>query len=269
MLTFEAAKGGFGFLGVESSALDSPAYFLLAPDSPEAKPLLARFSELRKRRRVSRQIKEIRAFLLDWLSASVRATLFEANGAAKTGSVLTTSSRADAMTLRILDKAPGDFRLTARWEDLRALELPWLSQLSVEDVLRVREQARAALPRFRARMAQELDGLDPKAKDGDEQARQIVGRLKAEVEDLAAELREVKASGPGRLVEWALAAGGLGCIVYGIGAHDSTALQIGGSLVAGLAAVHPAQREREAKHEELSSRPPYLLLKAKELIPKH
>jgi hypothetical protein len=43
VLTFEAAKGGFGFLGVESSALDSPAYFLLAPDSPRSQAVARAF----------------------------------------------------------------------------------------------------------------------------------------------------------------------------------------------------------------------------------
>jgi hypothetical protein len=189
----------------------------------------------------------------------------EANSAADKAAVIVTNSRRDATILRKLDDGSLS-KSFVDWENLRTVQLPWVSNLSVEEIIQLRENASKALPKFRDRMNQELFSISAKTKDPDKLSLQVVKSLREDVHELEAELSSaaIKTGHTGHL---AIGTTGISCVVYGIGAKDPTAIQVGATtLITALAAMYHPSKNAHADHVQLKTKPAYILLSAREII---
>jgi hypothetical protein len=149
-----------------------------------------------------------------------------------------------------------------RWEKLRTIRLPWVSNATPEQVVHIRDAAADALPAFRARLQRDLASQDADVKT-------LVADLKVEATELDAKLRALNVKKTRRASSLMT---GLACSVglYGF------ASGMPGVAMAGLgiasAILKDAEKRRsdaEACHAELTSKPAYVLLAAQRLHPPH
>jgi hypothetical protein len=189
----------------------------------------------------------------------------EAKSTADKAAVLVTNSRKDSVILRKIDS--GSFSKSFDdWESLRSVQLPWVSNLSVEEIIQLRERASKALPKFRDRMNKELFSISATTNEPDKLSLQVVKNLREDANELEAELSSavIKTGHTGHL---AIGTTGISCIVYGIGAKDPTAIQVGATaLTTALAAMYHPSKNAHADHAQLKTKPAYVLLSAREII---
>ncbi len=141
-----------------------------------------------------------------------------------------------------------------------------MSNLSVEEIIQLRERASKALPKFRDRMNKELFSISAKTNEPDKLSLQVVKNLREDANELEAELSSaaIKTGHTGHL---AIGTTGISCIVYGIGAKDPTAIQVGATaLTTALAAMYHPSKNAHADHAQLKTKPAYVLLSAREII---
>jgi hypothetical protein len=187
-------------------------------------------------------------------------TFLDLRNSSRFGAVTFSNSRAALLTAKHVEKsAPAPEEIEV-WEAARSVDLPWIKSLSVEEIVRLREQAKDALPRFRAAMAAIMIG-----SSADERGtKESLGRLKQEAEELSAELRALNF--PRRRHDRAgLGLLGLTISVYGMLGDVPLQAMAVTSLVALLSLLHSTRRSDEQEHSKLIARPAYVLLKAREL----
>ena len=148
------------------------------------------------------------------------------------------------------------------WEASRSAQLPWVRDLTTNQIVQLRDEASKALPRFRQRMAKAMVATDEaKATNVIEAMRE----LQSEAAEVDAELQALHLAREGRLRN--LASGlGIAISVYGF----ATEIIAAGAALTGLASmlglVHAANRKDEQDHDRAVSRPAYVLVKAREIL---
>ena len=187
----------------------------------------------------------------------------EAKSAADKSVVLVTNSREDATILKSVNNG-APLRSFDDWEKLRSVRLPWVSNLSVQEIIRLREKAGSALPKFRDRMNRELFATSPEI-DQEKQSLEVAKRLREEANELDAELI-VAARKTGHTGHILLGAAGLSCVIYGLHSGNPTAINVGGPLLAALATMYHPSKNARSEHEFLKTKPAYVLLTAREII---
>lgn len=150
---------------------------------------------------------------------------------------------------------------TLAWERARCVELPWVSDLNVEELMILRDHAKTALPRFRARVFEQISDA---ATDGDDDVVRAAVTLRAEVAELEAELAAVRPRG--RVLPVAGGAVGLGLIIGGLVAQAAPVVGAGAGLLAALNLFFHKHAESEAREDILKTKPAYVLVAAKDLI---
>jgi hypothetical protein len=199
------------------------------------------------------------------LRESVRDAFLYLKTASKLKSVLFSSSRLDLLAVRELERTRPDFSDIEAWEAARATELPWIKDLSVPQVLQLREEASIALPRFRQAMSASLSG--PHEKIG-ERSDAVIHELREQAAEVAAELKALSLPSERRFRNVAGVLG-LTISVYGFGAAIIPAPVALGTLVSLLGLLHGSARKDEQEANKVMSRPGYVLVKAKELLSHH
>lgn len=153
-----------------------------------------------------------------------------------------------------------------QWESVRSATLPWIENLSVEQVLHLRTEADKALPRLRERLAQALRPLstDDAAKASD-RLEDCVAELRSEAAEVSAELETIKRTGGRSFSEMV---GSLGLTISGYGYFSDAvgAAPTLTGLITLLGLVHQTGRHRREAIEELRSRPGYVLLQAQQIL---
>lgn len=264
---FTASDGGKLSLHVSSTLFDADGksfdteYEL---NTEEAKSVSILFRKVKIKNLPKKAFNLVKERTTNDLLMGIRLVSEEAKSAADKAAVLVTNSRQDATILRKIDG--GSFSKSFDdWENLRSVQLPWVSNLSVEEIIQLRERASKALPKFRDRMNKELFSISAKTKDPDKLSLQVARSLREEANELDAELSSaaIKTGHTGHL---AIGTTGISCIVYGIGAKDPTAILAGATLTAALAAMYHPSKNAHADHAQLKTKPAYVLLSAREII---
>jgi hypothetical protein len=179
--------------------------------------------------------------------------------AGRVRAVYASSSKLSAIGIEALEgKRRADWR---EWETARRVELPWVSDLEVEELMELRESARDALPRFRERIFRELSG--PSVSEEAGTIRAAIS-LRAEVAELEAELKAAKPRG--RSITVMGGAVGLGMIIGGLVLEEGYVVTAGSGLLAALNLFFHKHSESEAREELIKAKPAYVLLVAKDLI---
>ncbi len=157
-------------------------------------------------------------------------------------------------------------RVTTRSElqlldDHRSINLPWVSDLSVSQIVDLRKEASKALPMFRETLAKRLTVSS--FKDGDLSARDIINELRQQVVDVRNELSNTRRHSA-RFWKTSYMTLGLGLSMYGI-ATDQVVPALGGLLpLFQLIMNHKTGTEREI--DRLERRPGFVLVKAQDIL---
>lgn len=206
-------------------------------------------------------IPTARAFADDAISDALRSTFWVAREAALTRGTLLTNSRVGIAGLlsqegRLLDK-----RSLMLLEREREFSIPWVSDLTPEQVLQLREEASLALPAFRERFARAL------SQHANNESSQSPTALIDELRDQANEVRaELISKKKNSARFWRATYGllGLGVSAYGVAMDQAAA------SVAGLLPLIQLLIEHETGHESevarLSTKPGFVLVKAQDIL---
>jgi hypothetical protein len=245
-LTFEYEKG---ILKVRTGRLDDP-------------PILTNIyvSRVMQRRLESGRSVTVdrlgREYFADELQSILRGVLVEMYSAARTKSSLFSGSRLDLLALHALEHTFTDLKNIDVWEKERSVELPWVKELSAQQIVTLREEAADALPRLREKMVRLMTpGLQTNLAE-------TIAELRDEALEVEAEIKAVK---PRRGANFRNVAGVLGVsmAIYGFAA-DSVPLALG-SLMSLLGLLHTSARKDEQDLARQKARPGYVLLKAREM----
>jgi hypothetical protein len=172
------------------------------------------------------------------------------------------STRREALrALNAFDTEAPALNTVGAWESPRSIELPWVHDLSVEQVLQLRNEAGLALPAFR-------DSFVRRITTGNSSPLEIASTI-AELQSEAAQMRaELDAARPRleRVFRGTYGLLGMGLAVYAAATGNpaveaSTAI----GLMSALGYLHGRGRDEHKAREKLVSSPAYVLVKAKEL----
>jgi len=196
------------------------------------------------------------------IAKEVRHILWAAREATFTrGSVFSNSRVALAGMLQCDGRLPNGQREFRAFEDSRAFDLPWVSELNPSQILQLREEASKAIPSLRELLARATtsDGSEPTDSSG----ASIISELRAQAEEVRAEL-SVKKTKSARYWRTAYGVLRLGISAYGV-STDQVLAAMGGLLpIIQLLIEHRTTHESDT--EKLKIRPGYVLVKAQDIL---
>lgn len=195
------------------------------------------------------------------LCGQIGSTLHALRDASSLGAITFSDSRVSLMAARDMDGLRPPYTEIENWEASRSATLPWIGDLSMEQVVILREEADSALPRFRERL-QTL--MTAPQKDTKIDSAAIASELRAEAAEVEAELGALNMKGRNRARN-ARGILGLTVAVYGFaGEFMDPALALTGLSVL-LHQLHESHSKDAQQENLLHSQPAYVLAKAKEL----
>lgn len=208
--------------------------------------------------------KQARSIITDELSDEMIEMLLSFSGKTTTSSAVFSNSRLALLGLRGLEGTAVSARDVAHWEAAHSANLPWIGDLSVDQVLRLRQEAASALPSLRERLARNVGGQGGNGYGSFDEIG-VVQELRANAADVEAELAALDVAGSRRTANIAGALG-LTVSVYGFGASMLTGVEAFGTLLTFLGLLHPMSRTERQQENALKSKPGYVFVKAKELL---
>lgn len=243
------------FIEIDTGNLFTPTLFKDERLSPELKSQIRNGLSIDEAGRIIYQ-ENLKRILRDVVenmisSANIKASLFS-------------SSRLHMLAVQALDAEDPKLKNIEAWESARAIDLPWIRNLSPEGIVRLRDGTGYALPRFRERMLKILSQTQNKPED----ITTKIMELREEAAELTAKLDALNPK-YGQLYRSVAGSLGLTISVCGFasgGIPTSMALTF---LMTLLAGIHLHARKDQQEVQELVSRPAYVLLKAKEIIGHH
>lgn len=144
----------------------------------------------------------------------------------------------------------------------REFSVPWVSDLDAQQIVQLRKEASKALPAFRLSLARAMA-----FSDSTFEGRKTPGSIIEELQDQAQQVRselELRRISSARYWKTTYALLGLGLSAYGV-ASDQLPAAIGGLLpVLNLLIGHKSGQEAEIT--KLTTRPGYVLVKARDLL---
>lgn len=196
----------------------------------------------------------------DDIRSSLRETLIELNYSEKISSVLFSTCRRDLFALKRIDNDAPSISKLAVWEKARSIQLPWVSRLSVEQIVRLREEAADALPAFRGTFASHIASPSSTVSSVEEK----IEALRESAFEVERELKSLKLPAEKRFRNIAGSLG-ISVSVYGFAAGFAAPAVALGGLISLLGLVHASARHDDQKASALKSKPGFVLMKAKEM----
>lgn len=222
--------------------------------------------EFTRRKRLTKRLLElILGRLAPAMENDVRGSLAALTNAGRTRSALATGSRIESLWLAELDGRGPAMTSVENWESLRSLQLPWVNELTADQIIDLRGEAASALPRLRALLAKRFGDM---GDDSDKRVSDVLAELRVDALDVEAELQ---ASRPIRSLAYRVGTEALAIslVIYGLAVQAPVAVA-GGVATLLNAIAHSREEERQTKdHKKLLSKPAYVLVKAKELRARH
>lgn len=260
-LVDEASKAAFAELSAGIRVEQAEDMLVVHTDALFGRPMSHRIYLNSRLKRQMQRSSDLQKFGLELFEHTVRGEIHETifrmtrNGR---DAITLSDSRVAFIAARHFDGGVPSTREIEIWEAKRSANLPWVTHLSAEDIVALRDAASNALPRFRLRMARAMTS----ATSAD--AGKIVNDLREEAAEVEAELRALDKRGERR---FRTLSGLLGMTisVYGFAGEFLGA----GAALTGLASLlgllHAADHKERQDAGKLTSRPGYVLVKAKEL----
>lgn len=210
----------------------------------------------------SARVPTSREFAEYLVAREVREVLWAAREATFTKGAVFSSSRV-ALTGMLecdgrLPRTPAELRV---FEDSRALDMPWVSELTPSQVLELREEASDAIPLFRELLARA--STCGNARTPDSAGLDLIAELRSQAAEVRAELN-AKQSKSARYWKVAYGVLGLGISAYGV-ATDQVVPGVGGLLpIIQLLIAHKTGHEADVA--KLKTRPGYVLVRAQDIL---
>ncbi len=230
---------------------------------PALRPAANTLVASQKRKRLPRDANELRRSLLkNLLNERLRGVFLDLKSAQALHSVVISGTRTDVLCVRTLEQGLPELANIDEWEQQREIKVPWVSDLTSTEVVRLREQAASALPRFREVVASSLAGSDdhvPRSPSA------VISELRAQAAEVEAELKAL-APRIRKRDRTTVALISTGLALYGFEAAGIPGMAAAGQLATTLGLIHGFARADGAEEAKLKSRPGYVLLKARELL---
>lgn len=194
------------------------------------------------------------------LRNEMRQMIFTVNDASQLGTSVFSNSRLGVLALRQFGERPLNRGELDAWEIGHSALLPWIRDLTILQVVQLREMAEKALPRFRELVARSIAEPDTDRADSSNTFRE----LRQQTAEVKAELATF-VSGGAKQAQNAYSITALAIAVYGFaGGPDAVAIAVP-SLIALLQLIHGSSSPTH-KREKLTTTPGYVLVKAQELL---
>lgn len=204
----------------------------------------------------ARRLELIRKIALSDTEHLVGDTALALRDAVDARSTLLSGSKVSMLALRRLEGS--DQLEDSNWEAIRSAELPWIQELSVSQIVALRQAAPEALDRLRVKFANTVaaDAAIINTK---------IEELRQEAEEVRAKLALLKKSSDTlfRNVSGVL---GLTIAVYGFSYGFVPPAAAFASLMTLLGLLHGSKHGESVQEVDVKSKPGYVLLKAKELL---
>lgn len=196
------------------------------------------------------------------VAREVRQILWSAREAIFTNGVVVSNSRAALAGMLHCDgRLPCNRRELRAFEDSRAFDLPWVSELNPTQILQLREEASGAIPLLREMLGRVVTYNEGHSATGN--ASELIADLRAQAAEVRADLF-AKQSKSARYWKVAYGVLGFGISAYGV-ATDQAMPAVGGLLpILQLLIGHKTDHESEV--EKLKTRPGYVLVKARDIL---
>jgi hypothetical protein len=209
----------------------------------------------------SKRIPSNRECAVREVAGQVSQVLWTAREASMTGGSIFTNSRVGLSGLLHGEGRLPDRKTLLLFDGDRAFEVPWVSQLSPEQILQLRQEASLALPVFRERLARALAQTGPEVSI--QSSRELISELRAQAAEVRAEL-SVKRTKSARYWKTTYGVLGLALSAYGV-ATDQIVPGVAGLLpILQLLISHKTGHEADVA--KLTTRPGYVLVKAQDLL---
>jgi len=199
------------------------------------------------------------------LRTNVQSLFIEMSSCEKTHSVVVSGSRHESLVFAEIQKTRPPLNHIDNWETLRSVNLPWITELSPNDILLLRNESKNALPQLRRLLSEKLNTPNEYTEV---HIRNVVLELQAQAAEVQAELEGLTLSKERR---YRLGMGGLGIsfVIYGLFLGHPTVAATGiASMLALLAHLRSHEISNEKEIAKLSTTPGFVLFKAKQILRK-
>lgn len=190
------------------------------------------------------------------LAHQAYATLLGATTTRHVNAITVTGSRANALMFDDLHIGARTAR-NEKWELAQAMSIPWVKDLSLDQILDLRSEAHEALPRFRAKMSHAFAQGD-KAAPSD-----TIRELHEESLEVEQEIRGLGVGSEGRFQTMLTSIGIVAAVTTAVANAGAAAVA---GLVTLLTHVHKNAREDRREQHSLECKPGFVLLKSKEIL---
>jgi hypothetical protein len=197
-----------------------------------------------------------------YLQAAMQAlhiTFIDLKHAEVAGGCLFSTARQPLRALHAFDSAAPALSRVSAWESARSVELPWVQNLSVRQVVQLREEAAIALPAFRETFVSKVataQGDVPKLAETIQLLREEASAVSRELSTATSKQERIFRGTYGIL--------GMAAAIYAAAGTEAVAGTLGLLSVLGL--LH---QTNEGPHKTIAtakSSPGYVLVKAKQLV---
>ena len=209
--------------------------------------------------------KRILDYHKECIADEIREILMGCHSESVQGSAVFSNSRVALKALRSLEGRAVPNQIEA-WELAHSADLPWIKDLSVKQVVQLRDEAENALPQFREQLAINVSSKNAtELNDSDSRSAELIRKLRASAEEVTAELHAVNIAGE-RKFNTVAGTLGLTVAIYGFGADFLGPGAALGTLLSTLGLIHNASKKDEHDVRKISSKPGYVLVRAKDLL---
>lgn len=196
------------------------------------------------------------------LRDSIHSTLWVAREAALGGGAVFSNSKIGLAGLSICEGRVRNRSELQLLDDHRSVNLPWVSDLSVLQIVQLRREASKALPLFRETMASRLAGsANPSSSSS---SKEFIDNLREQAVDVRNELTVTQGHAK-RLWNTPYTLLAFGISAYGLSTDQPATAALGGLLsLLQLVMSHKAGAEKEI--DKLQRRPGYVMVKAQDIL---
>lgn len=202
----------------------------------------------------------------DRVAQELRELMFTLHSSQQTRTLLLSSARLDTIALRLMEGRKIDVARIEEWEALRSVTLPWVNDLSVAEVVHLRESAPSSVAQLREFLVSSVTKSD---RDSDAKARSVARDLRGLATEIEADLQNLRSTSRHK---FNLGYGSLGLTIalYALAAAPAASVEVAltatTALLTILGFIHESEDDASRRRAELMTRPAYALLKAKEIV---
>jgi hypothetical protein len=199
----------------------------------------------------------VNEFISDELYSALRAT----SRASQDGSVIFSNSRLGISGLLKLESVGYDEGVVELLDRGRSFDVPWVTELNAQQILQLREEAAAALPRFREVLAKNLCVRNDEAIATD--GAEFIFELRERAAEVRSELDVARKRGA-RF--WKAGFGILGFSLSAYGVYSGNAISAVSGLLPILQMLISHETGQEKDVAKLQAMPGFVLVKAQDIL---